>query len=109
MRCRRSENGRSANGPWCQRVTPFIDEILASDRRMPRKQRHTARRIWKRILTEMPENGIAESTVRQYVRGKKKLMGITGTTTCVPQSYSPGQEAQVDWYESWAELGGLPL
>ena len=33
-------------------------------------------------------------------------MGLSGVATCVPQSYSPGQEAQVDWYESWAELGG---
>jgi transposase len=26
--------------------------------------------------------------------------------TCVPQSYAPAQEGQVDWYEAWAELGG---
>ena len=90
-------------------VVAFIDEILVSDQRMPRKQRHTARRIWKRIQAEMPESAVAESTIRQYVHGKKKEMGITGLTTCVPQSYNPGQEAQVDWYESWAELGGVPI
>jgi transposase len=90
-------------------VVAFIDEILTSDQRMPRKQRHTARRIWKRIQAEMPESAVAESTIRQYVHGKKKQMGITGLTTCVPQSYNPGQEAQVDWYESWAELGGVPI
>jgi transposase len=27
----------------------------------------------------------------------------------VPQSYAPGQEAQVDWYEAWAELNGQPV
>jgi transposase len=90
-------------------VVPFIDGILASDQRMPRKQRHTARRIWKRIQVEMPGCVVAESTIRQYVRSKKKQMGITGLTTCVPQSYSPGQEAQVDWYESWAELDGVTV
>ncbi len=26
--------------------------------------------------------------------------------TFVPQSYDWGQEAQVDWYESWAEMDG---
>ena len=26
--------------------------------------------------------------------------------TCVPQTYEPGQEGQVDWYEAWAELSG---
>ena len=26
----------------------------------------------------------------------------------MPQSYQPGQEGQVDWYEAWAELAGAP-
>jgi hypothetical protein len=26
--------------------------------------------------------------------------------TCVPHSYQPGQEAQVDWYEAGAKLSG---
>jgi transposase len=93
--------------PVLSAVVPFINGILATDQRMPRKQRHTARRIWKRIRAEMPESTISESTIRQYVRSKKKQMGITGLTTCVPQCYSPGREGQVDWYESWAELGGV--
>lgn len=92
--------------PVLSPVTSFIEEILASDQRMPRKQRHTARRIWRRIQVEMPDHQVAESTIRQYVRRWKKQMGMTGLATCVPQSYSPGQEAQIDWYESWAELGG---
>ena len=92
--------------PVLEPVVKFIDAVLVSDERMPRKQRHTARRIWRRIGAEMPECRIGESTVREYVRGKKKQMGLTGVRTCVPQTYSPGQEAQVDWYESWAELAG---
>ena len=32
----------------------FIDEILQADRKAPRKQRHTARRIWMRLRQEMP-------------------------------------------------------
>jgi transposase-like protein len=83
--------------PVLSAVVPFIDGILATDQRMPRKQRHTARRIWKRIRAEIPASTISESTIRQYVRSKKKQMGITGLTTCVPQFYSPGREAQVDW------------
>ena len=45
----------------------FIDEILQSDRKAPRKQRHTAHRIWVRLRQEMPAVGLAESTVRRYV------------------------------------------
>jgi transposase-like protein len=33
-------------------VKNFIDEILAADERAPKKQRHTARRLWKRIHEE---------------------------------------------------------
>jgi len=92
--------------PVLSPVMSFVDDVLATDQRMPRKQRHTARRIWRRIRAEMPDHPVAESTIRQYVRFRKKEMGLNGVATCVPQSYSPGQEAQVDWYESWAELGG---
>lgn len=53
--------------------------------------------------------GVAEVTVRQYVRERKGQLGWSTRTTCVPQSYAPGQEGQVDWYEAWAELSGAPV
>lgn len=87
-------------------LIPFIDGILEADRKAPRKQRHTARRIWQRVKAEMPDRVIAEVTVRQYVREKKRAMGINAVPICVPQEYAPGQEAQVDWYEAWAEIEG---
>jgi transposase len=87
---------------------PFIDAILESDKKAPRKQRHTAHRIWTRLRREMPEVEAAESTVRRYVRERKAAMGLLGHETFVPQSYQFGGEAQVDWYEGWAELDGAP-
>jgi transposase len=84
----------------------FIDGILESDRKAPRKQRHTAHRIWVRLRKEKPEIEVAECTVRRYVRQRKRELGLKGGETFVPQSYRWGQEAQVDWYEAWAELGG---
>jgi hypothetical protein len=35
-------------------VKEFIDEILRADLQAPRKQRHTAQRIWQRIREERP-------------------------------------------------------
>jgi transposase len=99
---KQSERERPTLGP----VIPFIDGILEADRQAPRKQRHTARRIWQRIRAEMPDQVIAEPTVRQYVREKKRAMGVNALTTCIPQEYRPGQEAQIDWYEAWAEIDG---
>jgi len=94
--------------PVMRPLIPFIDAILEADRKAPRKQRHTARRIWQRILAELPERKVAEVTIRQYVRERKAELGWSTRTLCVPQSYQPGQEGQVDWYEAWAELGGEP-
>jgi transposase len=92
--------------PVVEGVMPFIESILEGDRQAPRKQRHTAHRIWQRIRAEMPERAVAESTIRKYVRERKHELGWSARATCVPQSYGPGQEGQVDWYEAWAELSG---
>lgn len=86
-------------------VAEFIDAILEADRRAPRKQRHTAHRIYVRIGQERPGQPIAESTVRQYVRERKAALGLAARETFVPQSYPWGSEAQVDWYEASADLG----
>ena len=88
-------------------VQAFIDEILAADRTAPRKQRHTARRIHDRLRASYPQHAIAASTVREYVREWKSQQGLLTRETCVPQTYTWGQEAQVDWYEADAVLGGL--
>jgi transposase len=87
-------------------ATSFVDAILEGDRKAPRKQRHTAHRIWGRIREELPDCQIGERTVRQDVRQRKVELGMKGRETYVPQSYTWGAEAQVDWYEAWAELGG---
>jgi len=85
---------------------PFIDAMLEADRAAPRKQRHTAHRIYQRLRAELPGMEVAESTVRRYVREKKQALGLTRREVCVPQSYDLGSEAQVDWYEAYADLGG---
>ena len=86
-------------------VLEFIDEILRRDETAPRKQRHTAHRIWQRIRQERAER-VAETTVRRYVRERKQEFGFTARETFVPQVYGWGGEAQVDWYEAMAEIGG---
>jgi transposase len=83
-----------------------IDRMLESDRQAPRKQRHTAHRIWTRLRQEHPGNPIAEPTVRRYVQRRKQELGLSGREVFVPQSYNWGQEGQVDWFEATAKLGG---
>lgn len=84
----------------------FIDQVLIADRKAPRKQRHTAHRIYTRLKEEMPDHSVAESSVRRYVSRRKVELGSKHEEVFVPQAYRWGVEAQVDWYEAYADLGG---
>jgi len=87
-------------------VKEHIERMLEADRHAPRKQQHTAHRIWVRLRQEHPELPVGEPTVRRYVGQRKRELGLKGREVFVPQSYSWGQEAQVDWFEATAKLGG---
>lgn len=87
-------------------VAEFIDAIVEADQRAPRKQRHTAHRIWDRIGKERPDCAVSEAAVRRYVRQRKEALGLKARETFIPQSYVWGGEAQVDWYEAYGDLDG---
>ena len=81
---------------------PFIEMVLEADRLAPRKQRHTAHRIWERIRSELGIE-VAESTVRKYVgRRKRELFG--SPEVMVPQVREPGAEAEVDFFEATVRM-----
>src|SRR5450432_2438562 len=79
-------------------VKEHIDRMLEVDKEAPRKQRHTAHRIWMRLRNEHPQHPVGEPTVRRYVRERKRELGLSGREVYVPQSYNLGQEGQVDWF-----------
>ena len=87
-------------------VVEFIDGILEGDKRAPRKQRHTAHRIWSRVIEEYPGHEIAEPTIRRYVGRRRRELGLKDAEVFVPQSYEWGGEGQVDWYEAHSRIGG---
>lgn len=89
-------------------VMDFIDGILEADRTAPRKQRHSAHRIYERIRAEKPEAQVAEATVRRYVQRRKEELGLKVRQVFIAQSYECGGEAQVDWYEATVKLDGEP-
>lgn len=76
----------------------FVDGILVADQRAPRKQRHTARRIWQRLRDELGCSA-AESTVRALVRERRQELGV-GAAVFVPQHHPPGAQGEVDFYEA---------
>ncbi len=52
----------------------FIDGILVADKDAPKKQRHSARRLWQRCRDELGSPA-AEVTVRRYVRVRRREDG----------------------------------
>jgi transposase len=82
-----------------------VDEWLESDKLAPRKQRHTAKRIWARLVDEHGAE-VAETTVRQYVRSRKRQLGWPVADVFVPQDHEPGAWAEVDWGQAEVDLAG---
>ena len=99
---RKRPQGRAA--PMLGPYHALIDEWLEADKTAPRKQRHTARRIWQRLRDEHGAE-VAESTVRDWVRQRKRELGLS-KQGFVPQTYAPAKIAEVDWGESYVMLGG---
>jgi transposase len=101
---KRSPVGRPA--PKLGAYRAVIDSWLEADRVAPRKQRHTARRIHQRLVDEFGAD-VAETTVRQYVRARKRAMGWAVGEVFVPQVHAPGVEAEVDWGQAEVVLAGV--
>ena len=80
---------------------PIIDQILEADRVLPKKQRHTARRIFERLRDEHGFTG-GITIVTDYVREKKRRT----QEVFVPLAHPPGH-AQVDFGEALGEIGGV--
>jgi len=93
--------------PALKPAIEFINKILESDVKAPRKQRHTAHRIYQRLVAEHPQVKVSERSVRQYVQERKQQLGLGRQEVFIPQRYEWGVEAQVDWYEAVVELAGV--
>ena len=63
--------------PQIDPVKPIIDAWLLEDRTKPRKQRHTAQRIFERLRDEYGFTGVA-CTIRRYVRQATAINDVTG-------------------------------
>lgn len=73
---------------------PIIERILEEDRQAPKKQRHTAHRIFERLRDEHGYDG-GETVVKDAVRAWK----LSRQEVFLPLSHPPG-EAQVDFGEA---------
>lgn len=96
------------------RLDPYreiIDGWLRDDLDAPRKQRHTAKRIFDRLLDEHEATGVVSyGMVRDYVSSRRHEIRIeTGrepAATFIPQEHLPDREAEVDFGEAGVRLRG---
>lgn len=89
--------------PVMDRYAPVIEAWLVADETAPPRQRHTAHRIYERLVAEFGFTG-GESTVRQFVR---KLRN-EHPAVFIPLEAGYGEQAQVDWGQAKVILGGVP-
>ncbi|MDH3308511.1 MAG: IS21 family transposase, partial [Acidimicrobiia bacterium] len=86
---------------------PIIDGWLEEDQKWPRKQRHTARRVWQRLMTEHSAD-VGESTVRRYVKTVRDRQSFPLAEVTVPQHHPLGSKGEVDYGEAKIVLAGIP-
>ena len=86
--------------PKLDPFVPVIDRVLEEDAAQPRKQRHTARRIFERLRAEHGFAG-GETIVKDYVRERRRQ----GREVFVPLAHPPGH-GQADFGEAVAVIGG---
>jgi transposase len=95
---------RRQDPPHRPKLAPFtgvIGAILEADRQVPRKQRHTAKRIFERLRDEHGFDG-GYTTVKDYVREHRRRT----QEMFVPLSHAPGH-AQCDFGEAVAVISGV--
>lgn len=86
-------------------IKAFVQQCLQEDAdEHTKKQNHTARRIYTRLVKEKGFTG-GETTVRAYVH---ELKGKT-TEAFVPLFFAPGDAVQIDWGEATVYLAGDKL
>ena len=91
----------SPRRPKLEPYTGVIDQILEKDHSVPKKQRHTAKRIFERLRDEYGFSG-GYTTVKDYVRGHRRL----SREMFVPLSHAPGH-AQCDFGEALVIIAGV--
>lgn len=91
----------------CPTMDPYRGLIagwLAADAQAPPKQRHTAKRIYDRLVEEHRFAG-GESTVRRFVA----RLRAKPPEVFIPLTAAFGQQAQIDWGQAQVRIAGDPV
>lgn len=87
---------------FCPKLEPYkalIDSWLKEDLNHPRKQRHTATRVFNRLTDEVPGFDCSYRLVAEYVKFSKEQLDLKRNEGYLPLEHDPG-EAQADFGSS---------
>ena len=83
----------------CPKLDPYktlIDSWLEEDLKHPRKQRHSARRVYNRLISEVSGFDCSYRLVAEYVKIRKEALNLKRNEGTLPLEHHPG-EAQADF------------
>ena len=89
--------------PVMDAVADVVMAWIKADEDAPPKQRHTARRIYVRLVEEYGFCG-AESTIRRFVAAHK----LREQKIFIPLSCDYGEIAEIDWGQAHVRIAGEP-
>jgi transposase len=94
--------GEKRDAPVLGPYKAHIDQLLAENEKLPRKQRYTTHKIFEQVQAAGYTG--SESGVRTYIaqkRAEKRRPQVY-----IPLEFDPGMDAQVDWGEAVADIAG---
>ena len=80
--------------------------MLEQDRQAPRKQRHTAHRIYARLCAEQPQSPISERRSGSTCGRGKQSWGWPAPRSLSRRVTIGGSRGKADWYEAAVDLAG---
>ena len=98
---RKKEPDAPVMGPYAA----IVEAWLRDDLEVSPKQRHTARRVYTRLVSEHGFKG-SESTVRSWVRRCRERLGYRAKDAVIPLDHECAREAEVDWGTAQVRMDG---
>ena len=97
----------------CPKLDPFkpmIDQWLKDDKKAPRKQRHTALRVYNRLTEEAADFNCSYRLVAEYVSARKEELNLKHSEGFIPLKHDPGEGqadfGSADFYENGKRYSG---
>ncbi|MGW2206975.1 IS21 family transposase [Streptomyces sp. NPDC001774] len=104
---------RKPKAPRPSVLDPFketIDAILRADLKAPRKQRHTVKRVFDRLVAEHGMTDVSYGRVRDYIAKRRpEIWAEAGRAPemFIAQTHRPGEEAEVDFGDVYVNINGV--